>query len=649
MRELSIDIETYSSIDLIESGVYRYVNAPDFKILLFAYAFDDDEVKILDIEQGDELPTFLWNAIQDKNVIKTAYNANFERTCISKFYSMDHLRVEQWKCSAVAASELGLPGNLSMVAEALGLEQQKDSRGKALINFFSKPCKPTKANGMRERNLPEHDSEKWQTFKDYCVQDVVVEREIKKKIERFPLADFEKKLWIYDQRICDRGVCVDVNFAENAIEINNQFKQRCEERAQMLTGLENVNSVAQLKGWIQEETGEVVESLNKEKLKELYDNSSSIRVKEVLKLRSLMAKTSVSKYEAMTRSVCPDNRIRGLLQYYGANRTGRWAGRIVQVQNLPQNHLKDLDFARELVADGDFELFEMLFGNVPNTLSELIRTAFIPSKGRRFIVADFSAIEARVIAYLANEQWRLDVFNTHGKIYEASAAQMFKVPVDSIHKGDPLRQKGKIAELALGYGGSVGALVSMGALKMGLFEEELKPLVDMWRVSNTKITTLWKTVEKAAMDAVNDKPSTLEHGISFIKQSGILFIGLPSGRRLAYVKPEIGVNQFGNPSLTYMGMNQTTKKWERVETFGGKIVEHIVQAYARDCLAVSIMRLEDSGFEVNFHVHDEVILDVPIGVSSAEEVAEIMGEPIEWAPGLPLRADAYECSFYQKD
>lgn len=648
MRELSIDIETYSSVDLIESGVYKYVSAPDFKILLFAYAFDDEEVKIIDIAQGEEVPDIVLQTLHDENILKTAYNANFERTCISKFYNMD-LPVEQWSCTQIASAELGLPGHLAGVAESLGLEQQKDARGKALINFFSKPCKPTKANGMRERNLPEHDTEKWQTFKDYCIQDVVVEREIKKKIERFPLADFEKRLWNYDQRICDRGVGVDINFAENAIEINNKFMQRCKEHAQRLTGLENVNSVAQLKGWIQEETGEVIESLGKEKLKELYDNSSSLRVKEVLKLRSLMAKTSVSKYEAMTRSVCPDNRIRGLLQYYGANRTGRWAGRIVQVQNLPQNHLKDLDYARELVADGDFELFEMLFGNVPNTLSELIRTAFIPSKGRRFIVADFSAIEARVIAYLAGEQWRLDVFNTHGKIYEASAAQMFKVPVESIKKGDPLRQKGKIAELALGYGGSVGALTSMGALKMGLFEEELKPLVDMWRDSNKKITALWKKVENAAIDAVNDKPVTLDHGISFIKQAGILFIGLPSGRRLAYVKPVMGTNRFGNSTLTYMGMNQTTKKWERLETFGGKLVENIVQAFSRDCLAESIMRLEDRGYEVNFHVHDEVILDVPIGVSSADEVAEIMGIPIEWAPGLPLRADAYECDFYQKD
>lgn len=648
MRELSIDIETYSSVDLIESGVYKYVSAPDFKILLFAYAFDDDEVNIIDVEQGEKLPLFLWDALRDDKIFKTAYNANFEMTCISKFYNID-LPIEQWSCTQIASAELGLPGHLSGVAESIGFEEQKDSKGKALINFFSKPCKPTQANGMRERNLPEHDPEKWQTFKDYCIQDVVVEREIKKKISKFPLHEFEKRLWIYDQRICNRGVGIDIGFVQKAIEYSKQFNDKCFYNAQKLTGLENPNSVAQLKQWIQDETGEEIESLNKEKLNELYNSPTSIRVKEVLKLRSLMAKTSVSKYEAMTRSVCPDNRIRGLLQFYGANRTGRWAGRIVQVQNLPQNHLSDLEYARELVLDGDFELFEILFDNVPQTLSELIRTAFVPSKGRRFIVADFSAIEARVIAYLSSEQWRLDVFNTHGKIYEASAAQMFKVPVESIKKGDPLRQKGKIAELALGYGGSVGALVSMGALKMGLEEDELKPLVDMWRNSNTNITAYWKTVERAAMDAIKDKPSTIGKGISFIKQSGILFIGLPSGRRLAYVKPEIGVNQFGSPSISYMVMNQNTKKWERIDTFGGKLVENIVQAFSRDCLAESIMRLEDRGFEVNFHVHDEVVLDVPIGHSSADEVAEIMGKPISWASGLPLRADAYECSFYKKD
>jgi DNA polymerase len=646
MTELSIDIETYSSVDLIKCGVYAYVNSPDFQILLCAYAFDEEEIKVVDLAQGEEWPGELVEALANDNIIKTAYNANFERTCLGKYFP---LTLNAWRCSAVSSAELGLPQTLGGVAEALGLEQQKDTRGKALINYFCKPCKPTQANGNRTRNLPKHDLEKWQVFKEYCIQDVAVERAIKKKLSRFPMKDTEQKLWEYDQRINDRGVKVDIAFAENAIRFNEQYTAKCVVRAKELTGLENVNSVAQLKGWIQNETGEVIQSLNKEKIKEILKISKNEKVREVIKLRSQMAKTSVSKYEAMVRSVCNDGRIRGLLQFYGANRTGRWAGRIVQVQNLPQNHLKDLEYARQLVAEGDYDLFELLYGNVPQTLSELIRTALIPSKGRRFIVSDFSAIEARVIAYLADEKWRLDVFNSHGKIYEASAAQMFHVPVESIKKGDPLRQKGKIAELALGYGGGVGALISMGALDMGLEEEELPDLVAAWRQANPAIVQFWYTVEKAAKDALRNKPTKIAHGISFIKQSGILFIGLPSGRRLAYVKPEMGVNKFGSPSITYMGMNQTKKSWERLETFGGKLVENIVQAFARDCLAESIIRLENRGFEVNFHVHDEVVLDVPIGISSAKEVSEIMAEPIDWAPGLPMRADGYECSFYQKD
>lgn len=646
MTELSIDIETYSSVDLIKCGVYAYVNSPDFQILLCAYAFDEEEIKVVDLAQGEEWPGELVEALANDNIIKTAYNANFERTCLGKYFP---LTLNAWRCSAVSSAELGLPQTLGGVAEALGLEQQKDTRGKALINYFCKPCKSTQANGNRTRNLPKHDLEKWQVFKEYCIQDVAVERAIKKKLSRFPMKDTEQKLWEYDQRINDRGVQVDIAFAENAIRFNEQYTAKCVVRAKELTGLENVNSVAQLKGWIQNETGEVIQSLNKEKIKEILKISKNEKVREVIKLRSQMAKTSVSKYEAMVRSVCNDGRIRGLLQFYGANRTGRWAGRIVQVQNLPQNHLKDLEYARQLVAEGDYDLFELLYGNVPQTLSELIRTALIPSKGRRFIVSDFSAIEARVIAYLADEKWRLDVFNSHGKIYEASAAQMFHVPVESIKKGDPLRQKGKIAELALGYGGGVGALISMGALDMGLEEEELPDLVAAWRQANPAIVQFWYTVEKAAKDALRNKPTKIAHGISFIKQSGILFIGLPSGRRLAYVKPEMGVNKFGSPSITYMGMNQTKKSWERLETFGGKLVENIVQAFARDCLAESIIRLENRGFEVNFHVHDEVVLDVPIGISSAKEVSEIMAEPIDWAPGLPMRADGYECSFYQKD
>lgn len=647
MQEMSIDIETYSSVDLTKSGVYAYASAPDFQILLLAYAFDDGPVEIIDLV-AEPLPDELYKALTNAAIIKTAYNANFERTCIAKYFNL-YLPIEQWRCSAVAASELGLPQTLAGVAEALGLVEQKDSRGKALINYFSKPCKETKTNGGRTRNLPEHDPEKWQTFMDYCKQDVEVERAIKKKIAKFPMTASEQKLWQYDQRINDTGVRVDLELVQNAIVFNQSFVGVCRLQAQEITGLENPNSLIQLKEWIKDRTGMEINSLRKDDLETLIPTIADKKVKTVLHLRGKTSKTSTAKYEAMARSVCPDGRIRGLLQFYGANRTGRWAGRIIQVQNLPQNHLKDLDLARNLVKDGDYELFVMLYNNPPQVLSELIRTALIPSKGRRFIVSDFSAIEARVIAYLADERWRLDVFNTHGKIYEASAAQMFKVPVESIKKGDPLRQKGKIAELALGYGGSVGAMISMGALKMGLPEDELQPIVDSWRASNPKITAFWRAVEKAALDAVKDKPSRLPHGLSFIKQSGILFIGLPSGRRLAYVKPQIGTNKFGMPSLTYMGMNQTKRTWERLETFGGKLVENIVQAFARDCLAESIIRLADLGYEINFHVHDEVVLDVPIGHSSADEVAEIMGQPISWAPGLPLKADAYEADYYKKD
>lgn len=659
MKSLSIDIETYSSVDLIKSGVYAYADAPDFEILLFAYAFDDEEVQITDLAQGETLPENIMSALTDEDVIKTAYNANFERTCISRYFNMD-LPVSQWRCSSVQALELGLPSGLANVAEALGLPQQKDKRGKALIDYFSKPAKAKisgECNGQMSlyeksnsiRHMPSDASDKWQIFKDYCKQDVEVERAIKKKLSRFPIRDSEQRLWEHDQRINDRGVRVDIPFVEKAIEYNNIYSKICYDEAQQLTGLENPKSVPQLKKWLEAETGETIDSLDKDKIKELMSSDISLKVKRVLFLRSMLAKTSVSKYEAMKRSVCSDGRIRGLLQFYGANRTGRWAGRIVQVQNLPQNHLRDLEYARECVKSGDFDDFEMLFGNVPGTLSELIRTALVPSEGRRFIVSDFSAIEARVLSYLADEKWRLEVFRTHGKIYEASAAQMFHVPVESIHKGDPLRQKGKIAELALGYGGSVGAMVNMGALKMGLDEDELQPIVDRWRGSNTAITAFWKTVENAAFDAINGKPTKIKHGISFVKEAGILFVGLPSGRRIAYVKPQIGTNKFDRPAITYMGMNQTSNKWERLETWGGKLTENIVQAFARDCLAESIIRLEQRGFEVNFHVHDEVILDVPEGVSSAEEVSAIMCEPVAWADGLPLNADGYECNFYMKD
>lgn len=650
MREMSIDIETYSSEDLTKAGVYRYSEAPDFEILLFAYAFDDDDtVHQIDLACGEKLPESIVEALTDPDIVKTAYNANFERVCISVYLGLtDFLPPEQWRCTAVASSELGLPQNLARVASAFGLSEQKDTRGKALINYFSKPCKPTKSNGERTRNLPEHDMEKWKAYKEYNIQDVVVERAIKEKLARFPLKDSEQKLWEIDQRILDRGVGVDEVLTQNAILFNQIHKEDRMEQLQNITNLQNVNSVAQLKKWVESRTGENVESLDKKAVKNLLETSQDDVLKSALLLRKELAKTSIAKYEAVKRSMCQDKRVRGILQFYGANRTGRWAGRILQVQNLPQNHLADLDLARELVRSGDYDLFQTLF-SVPQTLSELIRTMLVPSENCRFIVSDFSAIEARVIAFLADEIWRLNVFAEGGDIYCASASQMFKVPVVKHGVNGHLRQKGKIAELALGFGGGVSALTSMGALEMGIPEEELQPLVDMWRGSNPAITRLWKTVEKAAMDAIKGKPSRIRHGISFVREAGILFVGLPSGRRIAYVKPEIGENRFGSPSIHYMGVDQTKRTWTKLETWGGKLVENIVQAVARDCLAESIIRLEQKGYRTVFHVHDEAVLDVPEGTGSVEDVTSLMGKPISWAPGLPLTAAGYECRYYKKD
>ena len=650
MREMSIDIETYSSEDLTKTGVYRYSEAPDFEILLFAYAFDDDDtVHQIDLACGEKLPESIVEALTDPDIVKTAYNANFERVCISVYLGFtDFLPPEQWRCTAVASSELGLPQNLAGVASVFGLSEQKDTRGKALINYFSKPCKPTKSNGERTRNLPKHDMEKWKAYKEYNIQDVVVERAIKEKLARFPLKDSEQKLWEIDQRILDRGGGVDEVLTQNAILFNQIHKEDRMEQLQNITNLQNVNSVAQLKKWVESRTGENVESLDKKAVKNLLETSQDDVLKSALLLRKELAKTSIAKYEAVKRSMCQDKRVRGILQFYGANRTGRWAGRILQVQNLPQNHLADLDLARELVRGGDYDLFQTLF-SVPQTLSELIRTMLVPSENCRFIVSDFSAIEARVIAFLADEIWRLNVFAEGGDIYCASASQMFKVPVVKHGVNGHLRQKGKIAELALGYGGGVSALTSMGALEMGIPEEELQPLVDMWRGSNPAITRLWKTVEKAAMDAIKGKPSRIRHGISFVREAGILFIGLPSGRRIAYVKPEIGENRFGSPSIHYMGVDQTKRTWTKLETWGGKLVENIVQAVARDCLAESIIRLEQKGYRTVFHVHDEAVLDVPEGTGSVEDVTRLMGEPISWAPGLPLTAAGYECRYYKKD
>lgn len=646
MRELSIDIETYSSVDLNASGVYAYASAPDFTILLLAFAFDNEEVSIIDLASGESIPDNLLYELTNPETVKTAFNANFERTCLSKYLNKTMLP-EQWRCTMVQAMELGLPGSLSGAATALGLSEQKDSQGKACISYFSKPCKPTKSNGNRVRNLPRHNSEKWEIFKSYCKQDVVVEREIKNKLRSFPITAGEQKLWECDQRINDRGIGVDLIMAKNAVMFSERHKQQCLEEAIRLTGIDNPNSVTQLKNWIENRTENTLKSLDKKAVDSLLNSTSDPLLKRVLELKKAMSKTSNKKYDSMLEAVCEDGRIRGTMQFYGANRTGRWGGRIIQPQNLPQNHINDLEAARQIVCDGDYGLFEMLY-DVPSTLSELIRTALVPSSGRRFIVSDFSAIEARVIAYLAQEQWRLKVFEDGRDIYCASASQMFGVPVVKHGVNGHLRQKGKIAELALGYGGSVAALVSMGALEMGLSEDELQPLVNAWRASNPNITAFWRECQDAATSAINDKPQRIKCGITFYKKSGILFIGLPSGRALAYAKPQIGTNRFGSPSITYMGI-KSRGTWERVETWGGKIVENIVQAFARDCLAESMLRLEKRGYEINFHVHDEVILDVPIGVSSAKEIASIMGEPIEWAQGLKLRAEAYETPFYKKD
>lgn len=648
MIQLSIDIETYSSVNLLKSGVYAYADAPDFTILLFAYSFDDEDIKIVDIACGEKIPDKVLSALTDGNIKKTAFNANFERTCLAKFLNAE-MPPEQWRCTMIQAAEIGLPRSLAGVATALGLEEQKDKKGRACIEYFSKPCRPTKSNGGRTRNLPQHNIEKWETFKSYCIQDVAVERNIKNRLKAFPLTEGEQKLWELDQHICDRGVAVETDLINNAINFDADYQKTMIEKAQKLTGLENPKSVSQLKGWLETRTGETFQSLDKKAVKSLSERTNDLLVKEVLQLRKTLSKTSTAKYKAMLGGLCADGRVRGFLQFYGASRTGRWAGRMIQPQNLPQNHLEDLELARNLVMSGDYELFEMLFGNVPDTLSQLIRTALIPTKGRRFIVSDFSAIEARVIAYLAGEKWRQEVFKNGGDIYCASASQMFKVPVVKHGINGHLRQKGKIAELALGYGGSVGALKSMGALEMGLEENELQPLVDSWRATNRCITSLWYEVEKAAVSAVKGEPQQIKCGIRLFRKGGILFISLPSGRNLAYAKPELWENKFGRPCVTYMGISQTRGSWERLETFGGKLTENIVQAFARDCLAVSMQRLESRGFEINFHVHDEVIIDCPIGVSSAEEISAIMGEPIEWAKGLVLKAEAYETPFYKKD
>lgn len=644
-RVLGIDIETFSDVDLIKCGVYAYADSPAFEVLLFAYSFDGEETQIIDLAQGETIPAEVESAIFDDSVTKTAFNANFERTCLSRFFGTQ-LSPDSWHCSAVQAAMLALPRSLEDVGAVLGLDKQKMKEGKELIRYFCVPCKPTKANGGRTRNLPHHAPEKWELFKTYCKRDVDVEKAIRQKLHNFPIPESEMEVYRLDQEINDRGVLVDLALVHQAISCESLHKEIVTKRAYELTGLENPNSVAQIKGWLTGR-GMEIDSLSKKAVADLIKETDG-EVEELLKLRLLMAKTSVKKYEAMERSVCKDGRVHGLLKFYGANRTGRWAGRLVQVQNLPQNHIVDLELARNLVKQGRFEDVELFYDSTPNVLSELIRTAFIPKEGCRFLVADFSAIEARVLAWLSGEQWRLDVFASHGKIYEASASAMFHVPIEEITKGSPLRQKGKISELALGYGGSVGALTSMGALDMGLAEEELSPLVSTWRNANPHITQFWWNVDAAAIKTVTEKKETRVGQIMFFYRSGILFAMLPSGRKLAYVKPRMAVNKFGRNGLTYEGISESGK-WGRIETYGPKLVENIVQGTARDLLAEAMIRLRKRGYQIVMHIHDEAVLEVPDRVGSVKEVCSIMAEQPEWAVGLPLRADGYECAFYKKD
>jgi len=652
MTILQIDIETYSSINLVKCGVYRYVEAPDFEILLFAYAYDDEPVQVVDLTAFEELPDRVIQDLTNPAVIKTAFNANFERTCISKHFSI-YCDPLQWRCTQVWAMALGLPGTLEKVAEVLNLEAKKDIRGKNLIKYFSVPCTPTKSNGGRTRNYPHHDPEKWEQYKEYNLQDVIVEREIRRKLQRFPLPDHEWELWAIDQRINDLGVRLDPTLFKAAIECDRLYKDQLMNEARELTRLENPNSDIQLKEWLSEK-GLETESLSKEHMPDLIDQAPDDDVRRVLEIRQELGKTSVDKYKKMDEVICKDQRARGLLQFCGANRTWRWAGRLIQVQNLPQNKLDDLQLAREVLRRGDYELLEILFGSPPFVLSQLIRTAFIPSSGCRFIVSDFSAIEARVIAWLANEKWVLNVFRDHGKIYEATAANMFKVPIETIakgHKNYELRAKGKVATLACGYQGGPRALIAMGALKSGIPEEELPGLVQQWRDANPNIVRLWYDAEEAAINAVKQKTTVkLAHGVKYRYEAEILFADLPSGRSLAYIRPRIEPDpQFGKDGLVYDGMDQVKKKWAKQRTYGGKLVENLVQAIARDCLAESLRRLNTAGYDIVMHVHDEVVLDVPKRIGSIEEVTQIMSEPIEWAPGLPLNAAGFECEFYHKD
>ncbi|WP_308009644.1 DNA polymerase [uncultured Fusobacterium sp.] len=657
MKHLNIDIETYSSVDIKKSGMYKYALSDDFQILLFAYSIDFGEVKIIDLAKGEILPEVIISALNDKNIIKHAYNAPFEWWCLNQ--AGYKTSIEQWRDTMFHGLYCGYTAGLGATGTAIGLPQdkKKDTTGKALIKLFCVPCKPTKKNGGRLRNLPHHEPEKWELFKNYCIQDVVTETEIYKRLSNFPVPQEEQDLWVLDQKINAYGVKIDTELVRGALNINDIITAELTEEAVQVTRLDNPNSAAQLGKWLKEKTGQDIENLQKGTVSGLIESLGDKEAVRVLEIRQELAKTSIKKYVAMEEAICPDGRIRGLLQFYGANRTGRWAGRLVQVQNLPRNYLETLDYAREIVKSQDADFLKLVYGNVSDTLSQLIRTAFVPSEGHKFVVADFSAIEARVIAWLAGEQWRQEVFATHGKIYEASASQMFGVPIELIKKGNPeyaLRQKGKVAELALGYGGSSGALIAMGALDMGLEEKELPDVVRRWRNANKRITDLWYGIENAVIKLMETGETQGLKGIIFSREIDLIYgqdfltIKLPSGRKLYYPKPHLKENRFGSNALHYFGVNQTTKKWEVQETYGGKLVENIVQAISRDCLAVTLKRLETEGLQTVMHIHDEAVIDADPNVD-LNKVCELMGQPIEWAPGLLLKAAGFESGYYMKD
>ena len=659
IKSLSIDLETYSDVDLSKCGVYKYTESDDFEILLFAYSINHEEVKVIDLAQGEKIPIEIIKALVDDEVTKWAYNASFERVCLSRYISRyypeyfisysinedtvnEFLAPSSWRCSMIWSAYLGLPLSLAGVGAVLGLEEQKLKEGKDLIKYFCVPCNPTKSNGGRTRNLPEHDNAKWELFKNYNKRDVEVELSIQERLQSYQVPEFLWDEYHLDQEINDRGIALDMELVENAIKFDEISKQKTSDELQRLTNIENPNSVMQMKEWLNDK-GVEMDSLGKKQVSEMIKEAPK-EIVDVLELRQQISKSSVKKYLAMKNAGCVCNRARGMFQFYGANRTGRWAGRIIQLQNLPQNHIDDLKDARELVKYGDYEAFETLY-DVPDTLSQLIRTAFVPRKGMKFIVADFSAIEARVLSFLAGEKWRMDVFANNGDIYCQSASTMFNVPVEKHGVNGHLRQKGKIAELACGYGGSVGALKAMGAIEMGLQEEELEPLVKSWREANPHIVEMWWAVDRAIKNAIRNRVTTETHGLKFIYKSGMLFIELPSGRRLAYVKPKIGINQFGSESVTYEGVG-ATKKWERLESYGPKFVENIVQAISRDILCYAMQRL--SYCFIVGHIHDEIIIECSKEMS-LEKVCEQMGETPPWIKGLLLRADGYECEFYKKD